>query len=257
VDSGASCSVRIGGYRRAFEAEVIGRDEVWDVALLKITPPHPLRPVSLVNAAPEIGDTAFVVGNPYGIGKTVTRGIISALERRGVSRAKNAPANFIQTDSPIHPGNSGGPLVDVKGRVIGINSQVDDHTTAGAGLGYAIPILSVVKSCQTLWLNTHKQEGLFGMDLEDLSADQRQNLKIPEGVDGVLVTRVVKNLPADQAGVKADDLIVAVDEAKVADEPACHFKLASTEPGDAVRLKLFRQGKYVEVKPVAIAKSEE
>ena len=257
VDSGVSCAVRVSGYRRSFEAEVVGRDEFWDVALLKITPTKPLKAVTLVNTEPEIGDVAFVVGNPYGVGKTVTKGIVSALDRRGDSRVANGPANFIQTDAPIHPGNSGGPLVDIKGRVLGINSQVDDHANAGAGLGYAIPVLSVVKSCQKIWLNTHKQEGMFGLNLTEISDERKAELKIPDGVEGVLVSGVVKDLPADKAGLKADDVIVAVDDTPVADEPSCHFKLVSIEPGNSVRLKVFRQGKYEDIHPVAIAKPEE
>ncbi len=257
VDAGAVCAVRVNGFRRAFEAEVIGRDEFWDVALLKISPPRPLRPVTLARGEAEVGDVAFVVGNPYGVGKTVTKGIISALDRRGDSRVTNGPANFIQTDAPIHPGNSGGPLVDIRGRVLGINSQVDDHANAGAGLGYAIPIGSVAKTCQKLWLNTHRQEGMLGLNLSEISAEKRQELKVPDGVEGVLVSAVVKELPAERAGMKADDLIVAVDDAPVADEAACHFKLGSIEPGNAARLRVFRGGKYLELRPVAIPKPEQ
>lgn len=240
VVSGASeIQILFAENKKKVLAKVIGSDRKTDVALLKIAPQPNLQPLDLGDSEKlRVGDIVLAIGNPFGFSHTVTSGIISA---KGRVIGAGPYDSFLQTDAAIHPGNSGGPLIDVRGRVIGINTAV---SAEGAGIGFAIPINMVKEVVSDLkkygkvnrpWL------GIIGRNI--ISADEVSEGADAIGVYGVLVENLVVDGPAHEAGLQIGDLVMAIDKDKVFDTNMLQRLLTQRKPSDKVRLKVYRRGR--------------
>jgi serine protease Do len=235
---------------RELRAEVIGRDPQSDLAVLKVAAEDlPFIPFADSRNL-EVGDIAFAIGNPMGVGLTITQGIISATGRSNLSiLGESGYENFIQTDAPINPGNSGGALVDAYGRLIGINTAILSRSGGSIGIGFAIPSGFARSVALGIIREGEVRRGLLGINMESLNADYAEAFGLP-GERGVLVQSVIPGLPAERAGLEKGDIIVALGEEPVEDAIDLRLKVASHPPGASVTLRLFRDGETREVRVV-------
>jgi len=232
--------------RREFEAKVIGSDERSDIAVLKIdTKGEKLPTLAFGDSdALEVGDLVIAVGNPFGVGQTVTSGIVSALARTniGVSDYRS----FIQTDAAINPGNSGGALVDMDGHLIGINTAIYSQTGGSVGIGFAIPS-SLVKAVLTSITQGGKMvRPWLGAGGEAVTQDIAQSLKLARPA-GVIINQIAKDGPAARAGLHLGDVITAVQGREVDDPEALRFRLATLPLGGDAHLTVLRDGTEREI----------
>jgi len=225
---------------KKYKAKLIGTDPKTDLAVIKIEGEN-LQPITFADSSKiEVGDISLAIGNPFGLGESVTQGIISALNRNNVGL--NEYENFIQTDTAINPGNSGGALVDLKGRLIGINSAILSKSGGNNGIGFAIPSNMVKFVATSLITNGKVIRGFLGVEITDID----KNKKSLYGIDyGVFVNKVMPNSAADEAGLKAGDIIVEVDGEKVKDGASLRNKIAFLGINKKVTLKVFRNGKFI------------
>ena len=223
-------------------AKVVGRDPKTDVALIKIKVGNKKVPtVELGDSSKiKVGEFVIAIGNPYGLNWTVTHGIVSAKGRHGLGL--NPIEDFIQTDAAINPGNSGGPLCDIHGKVIGINSAI---VRDAQGLGFAVPINIAKKVMNDLLKYGKVIRGWLGVYIEDISPDLAQKFGIKEGV---LITKVMPDSPAEKAGLKSGDIIVEYNGEKVKNVTDLQLKVINTPPGEVVPVKVIRDGKEVVIK---------
>jgi len=226
---------------KEFEAKVVGVDPLTDLALLKIDPKGArLMPLILGDIdRSNIGDWVIAIGNPLGLGGTVTAGIISA---KGRVIGDGPYDNFIQTDASINPGNSGGPLLNMQGEVIGVNTAI---IQSAQGLGFAIPINMLVDILPKL-RQGKVDRGWLGVTLQELD-DQLAKSFGKSNTDGVLIADVVPNDPADRAGIRAGDIIVAVNNKSIKDARGLSSVIGNTSPNDRVVLNILRDGKNISV----------
>lgn len=220
-----------------YKARVIGKDPKTDVALLKIGPKHRLPAAVLGDSDKlEIGDWVIAVGNPFGLGHTVTAGIVSA---KGRSLGLGTYDDFIQTDAAINPGNSGGPLFNLQGQVVGVNTAI---VAGGQGIGFAIPI-NLAKSVITQLKSTGRVvRGWLGVLVQQITPGIAEGLGLPEP-RGALVSDVTPGSPADKAGIKRQDIITEFNGQKINDMQELPRLVAATPPGTEVTLKFLRNGK--------------
>ncbi len=225
---------------KTYEARLIGRDEKTDLAVLKIDVDHDLPVVKLGDSNQlRVGDWVIAIGNPFGLERTVTAGIVSA---KGRVIGSGPYDNFIQTDASINPGNSGGPLFNVHGEVIGINAAI---VASGQGIGFAIPI-NMAKDLLPQLKTGRVSRGRLGINIQEVTDD----LAAAFGLDkkqGALISRVEEDSPAAQAGLKTGDIILAVDGKKVKNMRALPRMIASKKPGTRVTLDILRDGKTMQV----------
>lgn len=192
-----------------FVAHVVGADPHTDIAVLKIESDEPLPAVTLSDSDTlEIGDVVLALGNPFGVGQTVTMGIVSATGRRGFGQV-NVP-DFIQTDASINPGNSGGALVDAEGRLVGINTMIVSRSGGNQGIGFAVPVNMAMSVMDQVIEFGDIQRGLLGIVMQRLDESLAEQFGIDIG-SGVLVGDVAANGPADDAGIMAGDVILEFD----------------------------------------------
>ncbi len=233
-----------------YKAEVVGTDPKTDIALIKIKPDKKLRPVRLGDSdSLEIGEWVVAIGNPFGLGHTVTAGIVSA---KGRVIGSGPYDDFIQTDASINPGNSGGPLFNLKGEVVGINTAI---IQGGQGIGFATPIRMATSILGQLKEKGKVTRGWLGVYIQRLTPEIAESLNVPEG-KGALVTEVMKDGPAEKAGLKSGDVIVRFGGQDVEDQHELPQIVASTTPGKKVPVTILRDGKRVEL-TVKIAEMEE
>jgi len=228
---------------KVYTAKVIGSDPKTDLAVIKIDADN-LKPITFTNSNNiEVGDIALAVGNPFGLRESVTAGIVSALNRTSIGL--NDYEDFIQTDAAINPGNSGGALVDLEGRLIGINSAILSSSGGNNGIGFAIPS-NMVKFVVTSLITKGKVvRGYLGVMISNIDASKAKLY----GIDhGVLINQVEPNTAASQAGLKAGDIIVAVDGENVKNAGELRDKIAFKGAGAEVDLKVYRNGKYINLK---------
>ena len=228
--------------KREFEAKVTMRDPQSDLAFLSITAPGPLPYLDMRDSDTlEVGDLVLAIGNPFGVGQTVTQGIISALARKaaGVSDYQF----FIQTDAAINPGNSGGALVDMQGKLIGINTAIYSKSGGNMGIGFAIP----ANTLRAL-MGNEVQEGRvvkpwLGAAAQTLNPEMAQSLGLPPSQGGAIINKIFQGSPAEHAGLQVGDVVTAVNGNAVASEPELRYRMSLGRVGDQAGLQIIRGGK--------------
>jgi len=230
---------------REFDATVVGRDPKSEVAVIKIDakdlPAVPLADSDKV----EVGDIVLAVGNPFGIGQTVTTGIVSATGRAGALGLDYE--DFIQTDAAINPGNSGGALVDLEGRLVGINTAILSRSGGNMGIGFAIPTNLARDVMDSLIRDGKVVRGYLGVMIQDLTPNLAEQFNVKGESKGALVGDVTPKGPADKAGLKSGDVIVEFDGKKVTDSRHLKLQVARTRPGETVPVKILRDGEIEEL----------
>ena len=225
--------------RREFDATLILSDERTDLAVLQINSdgePLPFLEFTDSDAA-EVGDIVLAIGNPFGVGQTVTSGIISALARNQVGVTDYQ--FFIQTDAAINPGNSGGALVDVDGRLLGVNSSILTRSGGSHGVGFAIPANMVERVVDNAIEGGEIERPWLGANSQTVTADLAESLGLDRPV-GALITEVYKGGPADRAGLKRGDLILAIDDHEIVDNEGLKYRIATKKDGERVRFSTRR-----------------
>ncbi|HPT50817.1 MAG TPA: trypsin-like peptidase domain-containing protein [Accumulibacter sp.] len=228
---------------RNLSARLVGSDPESDLAVLQITQPNgkELNLPAITLGKMEhvaVGDIALAIGNPFGVGQTVTMGIISALGRSHLGI--NTFENFIQTDAAINPGNSGGALVDSQGNLIGINSAIYSRSGGSLGIGFAIPISIAKNVMEQIIQNGSVTRGWIGVEAQEITSDLAESFGLPDA-SGALIAGVQRGSPADTAGIKPGDILLAVNNREVKDPQTMLDLIAGQKPGDTVDFKLRRQ----------------
>jgi serine protease DegS len=234
---------------RTTEAKIIGSDPDTDLAVLKIDLPN-LPTLKLGSSESlRIGDVVLAIGNPYGVGQTVTHGIVSATGRTALGI--NTFENFIQTDAAINPGNSGGALVDASGNLVGINSAILSKTGGSVGIGLAIPMSLAKGVMEQIIEHGRPLRGWLGFEAELLSPYGVEKFKLPKGDTGLLVTSLYRNGPAHRAGLKPGDVLLSIDGKKATDSQEVLMQISNHKPGDKIRLEVLREGMTIALEAVA------
>ena len=231
--------------RRQFPATLIGADPATDIAVLKIEGPN-LTAMKLGDSDQlNVGDFVVAIGNPFGLGQTVTSGIVSALGRSGLNI--EGYEDFIQTDASINPGNSGGALINLRGELIGINTAIIGPSGASVGIGFAVPV-NMARGVMTQLVRFGEvRRGRLGIDFEDLAPDAAVALKLPTA-DGALISTVQPDSPAAKAGLRRGDVVLAFNGRPVRSGPDLRNRLGLTPVGDTIELTVFRDGNKLTVK---------
>jgi Do/DeqQ family serine protease len=236
IENAREITVRLSDSRK-FSATLVGRDPKTDLAVLKVDAPAPLPTAELGDSDRlRVGQWAIAIGNPFGLDRTVTVGIISATARNRVGVATYE--NFIQTDASINPGNSGGPLLNLDGKVIGINTAI---VAAGQGIGFSIPINEAKAVMGQLIARGRVVRGWLGVVIQDVTDELASSFGVRER-DGVLVADVMKGGPAETAGLRAGDIVVELNGARIREVPDLQRRVAGVAPGERVRVVVLRDG---------------
>ena len=248
VEAADEIEIALADTRRA-TARVVGTDPETDLAVLKIDIPK--LPSILFGQSDQahVGDVVLAIGNPFGVGQTVTLGIISAVGRSHLGI--NTFENFIQTDAAINPGNSGGALVDAAGQLIGINTAIYSRAPGGAslGIGFAIPASTAKQVLEQIMQTGHVTRGWIGVGVQDMTRELSQSFNLPE-IRGALITEVFRGTPADKAGVKLGDILVAVEGRPVTDSSTMLNLVSALNPGKQATLKVVRSNQATEIKVI-------
>ena len=248
VEAADEIEVALADARRA-KARVVGSDPDTDLAVLKIDLPKLPAITFGQSDQARVGDVVLAIGNPFGVGQTVTLGIVSAVGRSQLGI--NTFENFIQTDAAINPGNSGGALVDVNGNLIGVNTAIYSRTPGGAslGIGFAIPASTVKQVLEQILQNGAVTRGWIGVGVQDMTRELAESFKLPD-IRGALITEVFRGTPADKAGLKVGDILVAVEGKPVFDSAGMLNLVAALAPGAQATLKIVREQKEVELRAI-------
>ena len=234
---------------RSANAKIVGTDPDTDLAVLKIDLPE-LRSITLGHSRQlRVGDVVLAIGNPFGVGQTVTSGIVSATGRNMLGI--NTFENFIQTDAAINPGNSGGALITADGNLVGINTAIFSKSGGSQGIGFAIPIDLARNVLQQIIEHGYVVRGWLGVSIQDISAELARSLGL-QSRKGVIISSVLRKGPADEAGLKPGDVIVTID-----DQPVNHVRTAlnlisRVKPGTTVRLGIIRAGRKFETEATVL-----
>lgn len=246
INGANEIKVKLSDSREAI-AKVVGSDPETDLAILKVELNN--LPVMAIGDSDvlRVGDVVFAIGNPFGVGQTVTQGIISATHRNEMGI--NTFENFIQTDAAINPGNSGGALIDVNGNLIGINNAIYTRTGGYQGIGFAIPI-SIAKDVMAELIDQgHVTRGWLGLSLAKLTEDARKSLKYPQG-DGVVVAGVIRGGPAFVGGLRPGDIIISVDGKNVKNPSEVLGIASKLKPETAYGIAVARNGQILDFRVV-------
>ena len=236
--------------QRHAQATIVGSDAETDLAVLRIDLQDlPVITLGRIEDA-NVGDVVLAIGNPFGVGQTVTMGIVSALGRNHLNLTNFE--NYIQTDAAINPGNSGGALVNVGGNLIGINSAIFTKASGGSlGIGFAVPVSTVKEVLEGIITNGEVIRGYIGVEPQDISAEGVEALTFGRS-KGAFISGVNRNGPADQAGVRPGDILVAVNDHAIVDTVTMLDEIARLKPGTTARLKVFRKREELSL-PVKVA----
>ena len=260
IESADEIEVLLADGRRA-AAKIVGGDPDTDLAVIKIELPNV---PSIVFGRPEtarVGDVVLAIGNPFGVGQTVTMGIVSALGRSQLGI--NTFENFIQTDAAINPGNSGGALVDTQGNLLGINTAIYSRSGGSLGIGFAIPANMAKSIMEQIIAGGSVTRGWIGVEIQEITPELAESFKLPKvpsaqggpsgqnagpgAARGAIIAGVMRGGPADQAGVKPGDVLLEIGGKPVSDSPGMLNLIAQLKPGEKVNVTLSRAGKNVEL----------
>ncbi len=256
INGASEIDILFAKNKKKVPAEIVGIDRKTDLALLHIKTNDGLKPLDFADSDKlQVGDIVLAIGNPFGFAHTVTSGIISA---KGRVIGTGPYDSFLQTDASIHPGNSGGPLIDIRGRVVGINTAVSSE---GHGIGFAIPsnmVNAVVRDLKKYGKVIRPWVGIVGKNI--VSSDQLEDHFDPSGIYGVLVDNLIVDGPAYKAGIRIGDLIMALGNEKIFDTNEFQKFLSRLSPSDQIRLKIYRRGQgflHINAKLDVIPSSQE
>jgi serine protease Do len=245
IENADDITVILPDSKDEYKAKLIGTDKESDLAVIKIEAKN-LTPIKLANAQNlRVGDVVFAVGNPFGVGESVTQGIISALNKNRVGI--NQYENFIQTDASINPGNSGGALVDSRGALIGINSVIISRSGGNNGIGFAIPIDMVKNITTHLIEKGHVTRGYLGVSISDVTKEYRS---VYNHKKGAVILSVEPNSPAEKYGLKRGDLVYDINGKKIKNASDLKQKVASYKPDQKIELGIERDKKDIDVEVV-------
>jgi len=225
-------------------ATIVGTDPETDVAVLKINRKH-LPAITFSNSEQmKVGDVVLAIGNPFGVGQTVTQGIISALGRNHLGI--NTFENFIQTDASINPGNSGGALIDINGNLIGINSAIYSRNGGSMGIGFAIPVSIAKQVMEQISSNGSVTRGWIGIEAQDITPELAESFNL-KSINGSLIAGVLLNSPADRAGMRPGDILIAINKKPVTDSQSMLNIIAMLKPKEKATLTILRAGKQLNI----------
>ncbi|AYQ37024.1 2-alkenal reductase [Burkholderia aenigmatica] len=246
VDGADQIEVALADGRTA-TAKVIGSDPETDLAVLKINMTN-LPTITLGRSdQSRVGDVVLAIGNPFGVGQTVTMGIISALGRNHLGI--NTFENFIQTDAPINPGNSGGALVDVNGNLLGINTAIYSRSGGSLGIGFAIPVSTARTVLESIITSGSVTRGWIGVEPQDVTPEIAESFGLSQK-SGAIVAGVLQGGPADKAGIKPGDILVSVNGGEITDTTKLLNTVAQIKPGTPTKVHVVRKGKEFDVNVV-------
>lgn len=229
---------------RKLPATVVGSDPDTDLAMLKIKQKNLPAITFAPNEQLKVGDVVLAIGNPFGVGQTVTQGIVSALGRNHLGI--NTFENFIQTDASINPGNSGGALIDVQGNLVGINSAIYSRNGGSMGIGFAIPVSIAKHVMEQIAFNGSVTRGWIGIEAQDLTPELAESFNL-RNHNGSLIAGILQNSPADRAGLHAGDILVAINNHPVNDSQSMLNMIALLEPRKKATVTIIRAGKPTEI----------
>lgn len=222
---------------RTISARVVGLDPETDLAVLKVNAKN-LPAITFVRSdQSKVGDIVLAIGNPFGVGQTVTMGIISAMGRNHLGI--NTFENFIQTDAPINPGNSGGALIDTEGSLVGINSAIYSKSGGSMGIGFAIPASLVKQVVEQIVRQGSVTRGWIGVEAQDITPELADSFKL-KNIRGALISGVLRGGPADKAGIKPGDILLEIDSRPVTDSSSMLNLISALAPGHASKLTIMR-----------------
>jgi len=251
VDGATEIRVRLAEPERELVARVVGKDERYDLALLKVDTREPLPVVPLGDSDTlEVGDWVLAIGSPFGLSHTVTAGIVSAKDR---VIGAGPFDDFIQTDASINPGNSGGPLFDSAGNVVGINTAIH---AAAQGIGFAVPVNMAKKFIRDVLEKGRVSRGWLGVGIQELTPSLARSMGLPEA-RGVLVSQVFPGSPAEKAGIQRGDVILSVDDQPTNDPPTLTRIVGLAESGREIALRVLRNGKERTFRATLTERSED
>lgn len=226
---------------RQFKAKLLGADPEVDIAVLKIDAPN-LTEIPLANSDKlRVGDYVVAIGNPFGLGQTVTTGVVSALGRTGLGI--EGYEDFIQTDASINPGNSGGALVNLRGELIGINTAILAPSGGNIGIGFAIPINMAKNSIEQIVHHGSVKRGQIGVSIQDITPELQQAFNLNNGQKGVLITGVGEASEAEKSGLKPGDVITTVEGKDTHTAGQLRSQIGARSPGEALSIKVLREGR--------------
>jgi len=235
---------------RKMSAKVVGTDPDTDLALIKVDSEH-LPAITFASSdALNVGDVVLAIGNPFGVGQTVTQGIVSALGRNHLGI--NIYENFIQTDASINPGNSGGALIDTKGNLVGVNSAIYSRSGGSMGIGFAIPATLARQVIEQIIAKGNVTRGWIGIEAQDITPELAESFKL-KVAQGALIAGVLHGSPADKAGLRAGDVLLEIEGKPVSDSSSMLNLIAVLKPNQLATLKIARAQKAMSVS-ILIAK---
>ncbi|MDP3842458.1 MAG: Do family serine endopeptidase [Oxalobacteraceae bacterium] len=244
VEAADEIEVALADGRKA-PAKVVGADPETDLAVIKIDVPNlPSITLGRIEQA-QVGDPVLAIGNPFGVGQTVTMGIISALGRNHLGI--NTFENFIQTDAAINPGNSGGALIDTNGNLLGINTAIYSRSGGSLGIGFAIPVSTVKTVMESIISTGQVVRGWIGVEPQDITPELAESFGLTRKT-GAIIAGVLRDGPADKAGIKPGDILVAIEGKPVTDTTEMLNLIAQLTPGDKAKFTVLRRNQESEMR---------
>src|SRR3984893_228815 len=232
--------VALSDEKTVYDAKIIGTDPQTDVAVVKVTAEN-LPAITFADSGKiEVGDVTIAIGDPFGVGQTVTMGIVSAKDRGGMGITNYE--EFIQTDASINPGNSGGALVDAIGRLVGMNTAILSRTGGNQGIGFAVPINLARYVMERIVVDGRVTRGYLGVKIKPLTSEIAKQSNLPQQ-NGALIAEVTPSSPGERAGLKPGDIVTEFDGKPVADSRHLQLMVAQKPPGSQVSMKIVRDGK--------------